>query len=498
MKVVVVEDEMKSLKGLQALVRSLGQEWEVVGSAVNGQEGLEVVKHTNPDIIITDIMMPKVDGLEMIQNIYKQQIACKFIILSGYADFKYAQAAIKLGGVDYLLKPITKNSLKASLEKVRDMILEERKQIQPSRFSMQELWERISSVSQEAAEEYLQELSARIPAGKKLYLLLLKGDNSFTSGEIKKWKEIMGYYLSGYSYYSFSQKKNEYFFLIEIGDRVKLETRLLEAFEQRESDVAFSSCIMEEVHEFYQAVNKVEDNSNWNLSGVKWKIICDEEISKVRCKQFVYPSEIEKEVIQKIGRLEIEEIRKDLQRFVSYLKDQPYHYKDVREAMMCMTVSVLYEIRKSSYGIYQEISHLNILDWVKNRIFTGSYSMVIMNLLTDFKKSKENIHHCDNLIVNKVLHMIEKEFKENILLEEMARRFSITPEYLSALFIRELGIKYTTYCTQVKIEHAKQLLREGRWKIYQIAEQSGYTDVKYFCKVFKKYTGKSQSENNHP
>ena len=70
-------------------------------------------------------------------------------------------------------------------------------------------------------------------------------------------------------------------------------------------------------------------------------------------------------------------------------------------------------------------------------------------------------------------------------MEEMARRFNITPEYLSTLFVRELGIKYTAYCTQVKIEHAKKLLRNSDMKIYEVAEQSGYMDVKYFCRCLR-------------
>ena len=89
---------------------------------------------------------------------------------------------------------------------------------------------------------------------------------------------------------------------------------------------------------------------------------------------------------------------------------------------------------------------------------------------------------------------MEQEYQRDLSLEEMAERMKVTPEYLSALFMKELGIKYTTYRTQIRIEAAKELLQDGKLKIYEIAERCGFPDVKYFTKVFKKYTGSSPGE----
>ena len=75
--------------------------------------------------------------------------------------------------------------------------------------------------------------------------------------------------------------------------------------------------------------------------------------------------------------------------------------------MLCMTVAILYEIRKTSYGIYEEISHLNVLEWVKTRISTDAYATMMLNILGEFKRYKDNIRHCNNPVINEVLNIIE-------------------------------------------------------------------------------------------
>lgn len=497
MKIIIVEDERKSLMGLTALISQLEERWNIVGTAGNGEDGTRLIAREQPDVVITDVMMEQMDGLEMMEAVRNQGNECKFIVLSGFADFKFAQKAIQLGSVDYLLKPVTKKTLREVLERVEQKIREEKHQIRPSTFSEQELWERLYSVPEDAAESYRRELETRM-AGRGVYLLMLKGDTGFTVSEEKKWKEIMKYYLADLVFHSFSGDRHKLFYAIEPQGFSCPETRIREALKRGKSlfhkPVVAVSYPLGRLSEFYRALKVMEDNSNWGLSVIQMDIVNEENLKTVACSKFIYPMEIERNMICHIADLDMEAVREDLREFEEYLKKQVYHYADIREAMLCMTVAILYEIRKTSYGIYEEISHLNVLEWVKTRISTDTYATMMLNILSEFKRYKDNVHHCDNAVINEILNIIEKEYKENILVEEMARRFNLTPEYLSTLFVRELGIKYTAYCTQVKIEHAKKLLRNNNMKIYEIAEQSGYLDVKYFCKVFKKYTGKSPKE----
>ena len=119
MKILIVEDEWKTLKGLSNLIAELGGEYEIAGQARSGEEGIRMAMELRPDIIITDIRMNGMTGLEMMKALNDEKLACRYIILSGYAEFQYAKEAISLGSMDYLLKPITKEILEESLRRRR-------------------------------------------------------------------------------------------------------------------------------------------------------------------------------------------------------------------------------------------------------------------------------------------------------------------------------------------------------------------------------------------
>lgn len=116
--IVVVEDEFKIRYGLLQLISKQNMECKVIGEAENGYEGLKMVRDLLPDVVITDIRMPKMDGLEMIENIRKLNIDAKFIILTGYAEFEYAQKGLRLGVYDYLLKPVSISDVKDLLSRL--------------------------------------------------------------------------------------------------------------------------------------------------------------------------------------------------------------------------------------------------------------------------------------------------------------------------------------------------------------------------------------------
>ncbi len=117
-KIVIVEDEYGSRVGLKKLIEKLTTELKVIGEAENGYEGLKLIVDTQPDIVITDIRMPKMDGLEMISELKKIGVECTFVILSGYSEFEYARSGLKLGVLEYLLKPITVSTVNDLIEKL--------------------------------------------------------------------------------------------------------------------------------------------------------------------------------------------------------------------------------------------------------------------------------------------------------------------------------------------------------------------------------------------
>ncbi len=117
-RIVIVEDEFRIREGLGSLISKIDCGCQVVAAAENGFEGVKIIRDMLPDVVITDISMPKMSGLEMIEKVNKIGIRCKFVILSGYANFEYAQRGIHLGVTEYLLKPITIGKVKELLDKL--------------------------------------------------------------------------------------------------------------------------------------------------------------------------------------------------------------------------------------------------------------------------------------------------------------------------------------------------------------------------------------------
>lgn len=115
-----MEDEFRTRQGLGHLINKVDLGCRVIGEAENGYEGLKMIRDLEPDIVITDIRMPKMDGLEMIEKVKTMGIECMFVILSGYADFEYARQGLRLGVKEYLLKPATISDVKELLRKLSE------------------------------------------------------------------------------------------------------------------------------------------------------------------------------------------------------------------------------------------------------------------------------------------------------------------------------------------------------------------------------------------
>lgn len=132
LKVVVIEDEELVRRGIVMAVDWASVDCEVVGEASNGEAGLELIARERPDIVVTDIRMPRMDGLEMLRRLREEGCGASVILLTAYSDFTYAQSALKLGAVDYLLKPFRDGELEAVVERIQRREREERHPAAPA------------------------------------------------------------------------------------------------------------------------------------------------------------------------------------------------------------------------------------------------------------------------------------------------------------------------------------------------------------------------------
>lgn len=498
MKILLVEDEQKTLMGIAKLIMDMPAEYELVGQVRSGEEGLQKAVALRPDLIITDIQMNKMSGLDMIQELKERKLACHYMIISGYAEFSYARRAITLGSLDYLLKPVTRQTLKESLDQVRKVMEEKKGKIDPSSMMTDHLMETLLFHSGVENEPYRQEFQKRIPEGYSLFLLLIRTENRLVQAD---WKWLLTQ-ISVWNKEDFfcacrvENLKEGYILLAQKEARKveKLDELVKVCREKLHPYIAFAGEEVVSLEELPSVREKLLDFADWSLVIRDPVLLCGERISHLELQKYQYPASLEKVILQGVRSGDLTVVENGLVEFLDYFQRNTCSYLNVREAMTCLTVAILYEIRRDSYGLYENINNLNVLDWVKNLLFTENFSPMILNIVRQYEQYRMNRKSGKHPIIHQVLQIMEREYQRDLSLEEMAERMRVTPEYLSALFMKELGIKYTTYRTQIRIEAARELLQDGKLKIYEIAERCGFPDVKYFTKVFKKYTGSSPGE----
>ena len=122
MKIIVAEDELRALKGMKNLISSINPEYEVIGEASDGRQALELILALNPDLVITDIKMPYMNGLELIKAVRQYRLSVHFIIISAFAEFEFAKQAMSMGVKEYLLKPFTYDEVDEALNRIESEI----------------------------------------------------------------------------------------------------------------------------------------------------------------------------------------------------------------------------------------------------------------------------------------------------------------------------------------------------------------------------------------
>ena len=492
MRVLIVEDEIRIREGIEKLLGRTGRPFEIVGEAKNGAEGLALLRELRPDIVITDIKMPEMDGLEMLSAMVEEGIAARAIVLSAYSEFEYARKAMRLGVTEYLLKPIAYGEFLQSLGNVEEQLLRDRQETYPAGTPEEALYDLISGRT-EPDDALLNGLQRQcgMRADSPLCLLSVYAGE----GQGEKAQRFFRHTLSLYP---------EIFFVILERDirgcmvgvvRGYEDAHDLERWLQRQillgapEKMAVAWTEVAGIKELREGFMALYPYMEWNISLDDGVIIYYPGITRIQTASSVYPIELETQIRQAICANETEKIRELFARFQESFRDgKVYAPKEIKESYVRFFWAVI--------GIAKEIGHLDAgkLDQQEllNRIMnaklreelSAAADLILAHIRTE-DQDESNTH----LTVKRMKRMIHEFYRTGITLEEIGNRLNMTPEYLGTLFHREEGVTFSTYLKNYRIVKAKELLCGTNLKLYEIAEQSGYADPKYFSKVFKEATG---------
>lgn len=528
MKILIVEDDFVVRQGIR-----FSFEWEnyglsICGDAANGKLGLELVDSLKPDIIITDIRMPIMDGLEFSEKVLGKNPEAKVIILSGYDDFSYAKKAIRLGVYDYLLKPVDADELLKCICRLRDEILEERekqRKLEKQEILVKtyraELFDRtmekvIRPSFPEQKNVVMQEMAAfGVNFTDSAYkVLLLALENFLLLTRNHSWKEkeelieqvrseVQNVFGGGCRVQCFVNSSSQFVIVLgyESVSKLYMEECYQKLIEFVTTELGFLCTIScglekytpEQIYLSYQeAVSALRRHT-----------------SQIENHVFQYNGE---QMQDDFGFLEIQEEEKqlmnDIQKYdtggiVTYIdtvfdkavaEKEPYEKVNatcVRLASAVFTVldEMGLHFQNESYTYRDTLLAIQQYHSVSNlKQFMTDFMKKVSNCLEKAEKKKYSS------VVEQAVDYVQRNYQNEISVKSISADLFITPNYFSQIFKSQMGMNFIDYLNEVRVEKAKELLKDGHLKVYEVAELSGYPNYKYFNTVFKKYTGYSPKE----
>lgn len=524
-KVFLVEDEMVIRRGIKNSIDWEKEGYIFCGEASDGELAYPMIIKEKPDILITDIRMPFMDGLELCKLVKKELPNIKILILSGYDEFDYAKEAIRLGVTEYLLKPISSGKLLEALNGVSESIRREKEDKDLVRKYMEEMRENTEHEKQKFFEQMIAgnlSMADALETGKKyemnlsagMYNLLLfrftLGEENRKSGEllgeaeyaIEKLTERLEYV------FEFQRGVEGWAFLLmadneeQMSERVKELSKDLEEIMKNYSTIAYFGGIGQPVarlRELEESFREAERALAARFTMELNRIISVEDIRMAQNVDTLDDIEI-----TSFG--EIEKTRTMLEKFLNngaedeidefvdvYINELPeenlksvlmrqYIIMDAYIVMMsfCEKIEGIEgEMQAQSEELKNSMKTIQTLEEIKN------YIRMLLKKIIGVRDTISGRRYSDIIEIAK--DQIRKTYmSDEISLNTIAAELGMSPSYFSSIFSKEMGKTFVEYLTEIRMDRAKELLMCSSMKISEIGYEVGYKDPHYFSYIFKK------------
>ncbi|WP_020617096.1 response regulator [Paenibacillus daejeonensis] len=532
MKLMIVEDEPRLRHALVHDMPWEEHEIEVIGVARNGVEALALIATKAPDLMIIDVQMPQMDGLTLVRKLHEQKgrSLLKMIILSGHDNFAYAQDAMEHGVTRYLLKPAGEEVILQAVLDAASELREELDQWQ-SKAMLEQKWEahlpglhthffqrwaageltgwEVLKQSKELLIE-LQEKD-RIAVAVAGVDPIPEGNTRFFSHDLPLLqftllcmaKELLDHpscWISSDADYRVllvfvlppEQPPEEAMLYIQAA-LDKLLSQMREVLKLTASaGICEAPGDLEQMSQLYtQACRALQERLVYGPDIV---------IPYREAPRQEQPPALSQEPLEKALEIALEtaDEAKALEALTALWEsgqDTAASSEDVQEFVLYLSSLFIRLIHKQGWTVRQvmgeDMMYLHNLSLLGTREQTRSWLNRTARSITAFMQEQRRT--TSNQVVQDILAIVEREIDQDLTLHTVADRLYISPSYLSRLFKQSMGVAFSAYVLEHKMERAKAILQEGL-KVYDAARQTGYRDVSYFTKVFRKYWGVNPGE----
>lgn len=527
-KILLIDDEVMIRTGIRTSIDWESYGMEIAGEASNGQEGLEKAIELEPDIILIDVRMPVMDGLEFTKIIRQRIPEVKIVIISGYDDFKYAREAMHLGVSEYLLKPVGAEELISIMQKQCRQIMEEREELnremalknvfEENLFYMQSRFMNSIFKREYKVESYITEQSIKLQVGfpQNAYQVIVIDIDDFyliTESLSDKEKDDLKHMVKNIAEEVLKPLTNstvyfsEFDYLISVIDLKNVKGSSINQLYQE-----IRNCVKKYqrltvtigISNKYEGVSKIPDAYNEAVLALRSKvfkgkdrIIDINQADKAdKASPVIYPSSEEKEILGHLKTMDTDNLNKVIEKICADLsasEAEDVKVKDICMRLIIVSASYLDEIgvdyrdhNGKEFDPYLEIQKYETLEdieaWLK-KVFSNFIDVMQDNKNEKFKG-----------IVKVAIQYINQNYHEDIDVLKMAAVTYVTPNYFSRVFKKETGKSFTEWLNIVRIDKAKLFLKDPKWRVYELAEKVGYKDYKSFIFNFKKYAGCTPKE----
>ena len=525
-KIMLVDDEEEVRTSIIRKIDWQDAGFEVIGDAENGKEALEKIEQNEPDVVLTDIRMPYMDGLEMAENIRQRYPSIKIVIFSGFDEFEYAKKAIKLNVIEYILKPVNVEELTAILKKIKknlDEEIEQKRNVTLLRESYIKslpairehfLNDLIHGGMEEAQiEEKLNEYAIDVAGAVKWVIAAIhlepdeKVDKAVSLHQQRELipisvRNLIEEKLEGQYRFIVFHSSFETILLVAI-DKDNTQTGLIALLGDicKETKKILEVSVTIGVGESCSSLTDLSRPCHTALNALGYRaitgsggVICIGDMEPSGHEKLRFDSRMESELIAAVKFGPKEKIRSVIDGIVSRMEDARVHYRQY-QAYVLAIINVLtqlsqqYDLRISEmFGV--ENDYFEILGRVQKMENVRPYlTEVALKMNAGMEEERSNT---TKNVIREAKQYIQDNFQDpELSVEKICRHLHMSPAYFSTMFKKETGKTYVAYLTEVRLDKAVELLNKTDDKTYVIAAKVGYQEQNYFSYVFKKKFGVS-------
>lgn len=519
LRLLLVDDENIILRGLKETYDWENMGFEIVGTALDGDIAVSMLEETKPDVIITDISMKRMSGLELMENVRKMGFRTEFVVLSAYRDFEYAQSAIRNGALQYLIKPLDDEELGRVMQEVYETCLEKMKlqetyaswkkflledkenyfQVMTQKYlddgiSGEEL---VKSCSGLGLEEYLEQQFTVVCADLEPAYQIIHQE------EYHAKRHVLGMLLQQklrekfeIQFFQTADGIPVYLLFLEQGEKQFQIQKILWEIEKELGNVIVSSisnCYsgVEGMKTAYQeALELYEVAQEAGVSGLSRK-------EKVQLPERLhYSIDIENQILQSIRNADEEQVKAACEKLVYMLSDEEMgkiylHRLMIRLEFALAEAGQLTEPLRNSFDSFY---------MCQNRFqLTGMVHLAYELMKEIVRKKKETVSQIsetlfEDYIQQAVQYIDENLAEENLSVTNIAEQLHLNSAYFGRVFKKVYGMSIKKYILDKRIECAKSLLMEGKYSVTAVGSMVGIPNPSYFSRLFREKTGKMPSE----